>query len=570
MSSKLGGIVMMSGVARSLRQKRFLVKDSAPIKVVVDTRTGARFEFHLYNCSISGIAVITEQIPTVEDGFGAGDIVPAAKIYWENHEYALGRLVYRGTHKQGNSQLLGFSTIDSKVPVDGPLSRFLETSTENTFYEYELNPDKFNLATFRESKQSNVDLFSKAHQFKIFHTEWKKTNRYSYDSVRLPSKGPRVQLTRKRPNNRNDYIIMGSNDYLGLAAHPDVIQAAKQSIDDYGFGSTGSPVTTGICQIHEELSNKLSKMLKKEKVLLFNSGYAANVGTITGLLNEQDLVVADMLAHASIQDGILMSNATGRYYKHNSTQHLQKILRNERENHVGALLITEGVFSMDGDTPKLNEFVATAKNFNARTFVDEAHSFGVVGTNGLGACEKYGVLDDVDIVMGTFSKICGGIGGFIATTEEVADWLHFFARAHMFSISIPPAAAAVALKALEIFTSQPQLLINLRQNIKHFVDGLISLGFPLDPNHESAVVPVTIGDERKMGVMNEVLWDSGVYVIPITYPAVSRNNCRFRFTVTAGHTISDLDFVLNVVEKSMLKAKFEPNNEELTTPANVA
>ncbi|MEK7356128.1 MAG: aminotransferase class I/II-fold pyridoxal phosphate-dependent enzyme [Bdellovibrionota bacterium] len=386
----------------------------------------------------------------------------------------------------------------------------------------------------------------------------KKSDRYGNNNVRLPSMGARVNLERKRKNGRNDYLIMGSNDYLGLAAHPEVLKVSKEAIDKYGFGSTGSPLTTGISDLHEELGHFLASMFKKEKCILFNSGYAANLGTISGLIQNQDLVVADMIAHASIQDGMKMSNGTSRFYKHNNVQHLDNLLGEIRKDHCGSLVVTEGVFSMDGDVAPIDEIVKIARKHKSRIMVDEAHSFGVIGPKGLGGCEKYGMLDQVDIVMGTFSKIAGGIGGFICTTEDVADWLYWLARSHMFSVSIPPSTAAAALKALQIFQSDRSIVQNLQANIKHFAHGLRSLGFDISPNHESAVLPAVIGDQEKLGVMNKHLMDAGVFVVPVPYPAVSRTKIRFRFTVMATHTTSDLDYALNVLESAMLAAKFDP------------
>jgi glycine C-acetyltransferase len=298
-------------------------------------------------------------------------------------------------------------------------------------------------------------------------------------------------------------------------------------------------------------------MLQKEKVILFNSGYAANVGIISGLLQTQDMVVADMLAHASIQDAMQMCRGTSRFFKHNSVEHLDKVLRENRDQYSGCLVVTEGVFSMDGDVAPIDEVIRVAQKNKARVMVDEAHSFGVIGQTGLGACEKYGVMEQADVIMGTFSKICGGIGGFAATTEEVADWLYFWARAHMFSVSIPPSTAAAALKALQIFRENRSLLMNLRANVQHFKAGLASLGYRLPSDHESAVVPVIVGDEKKLQIMNQILMEAGVFVIPIVYPAVGRKNCRFRFTVMATHSISDLDYVLNVLELAMEKAQFK-------------
>ncbi|MEW6056291.1 MAG: aminotransferase class I/II-fold pyridoxal phosphate-dependent enzyme [Bdellovibrionota bacterium] len=556
----------MAEITRAIRHKRFNFSKDSPVKFVIETKIGSQYTLIPENCSLTGIAGYASQPLSNDEQFDIGDILPAAKIIWEGHEYALGRLVIRNFVKKDEKTTLGFSLVDSKTPIDGPLARYLETPRDEaavTPYGFELNPDKFSIANFTETNQTNVDLFAKCKQFSIYFNQWEKMPKYQYHTVRTPSMGARVNLTRSRPNGRNDYLVMGSNDYLGLASHPEVIAAARNAIDQYGFGSTGSPLTTGISAAHEELCGFLAKLYGKEKVILYNSGYTANVGFVQGITTAQDLIVADILAHASLQDGMRMSSATSRFFKHNDPKHLEKILSDQRNQYAGALVITEGIFSMDGDVPPLKKIVEIAKKYNARTFVDEAHSLGVIGPNGLGGCEKFGVISDVDVIMGTFSKICGGIGGFIAGNSDVMDWLYWLSRAHMFSVSIPPSTAAAALKALQIFTSDKTLLTNVRRNIRHFVNGLRSLGAPLNPEHESTVVPVVIGDEKKLGQMNQVLIDNGVFVVPIVFPAVSRKTCRFRFTVMATHTISDLDYALSIFEKAMQKADFTfKKNEE--------
>lgn len=549
----------MTNLMKKIRHRRFKIKTNNELRFVVETSTGSRLEMTVDNLSLMGIGCWLTGTLKEEMGIQLGQIIPSSKLTTPNHEFALGRLVARSIHEDdAKNTFIGFSTVDAKVPLDGSLSIYFdhELDDSDSPFDLELSPGKFSLASFAENHSSNVDLFSKVHQFNVFMKDWRKTSKFSYMNVRKPSMGQRVSLSKVRRNGRNDYVIMGSNDYLGLASHPRVLDAAKKAVDQYGFGATGSPLTTGVSEVHMELSDYLAKLFQKEKVILFNSGYAANLGLISGLTQAQDLIVADMLSHASIQDGMQLSRATSRFFKHNDFVHFEKLLTESRDQYSGCLAITEGVFSMDGDGPQLDEFVNIAQRHKARVLVDEAHSFGVVGPTGLGTCEKFGVINQTDLIMGTFSKICGGIGGFVATSEEVANWLYFWSRAHMFSVSIPPSTAAAALEALRIFREDMTILNQLRQNIQHFKNGLASLGYRLPAQHESAVLPVVIGDEQKMEVMNKVMMDAGVFVIPIVYPAVSRTQCRFRFTVMATHTVSDLDYVLNVLELAMEKADF--------------
>lgn len=553
----------MSTVSKGMRSKRFKLKPGSPVKFIIETPTGLRLSLVLDNCSITGIAGYVEGPLASDEGVTVGEMVPAAKIAWDNHEYTLGRLVARVIKPEGERTYIGFSTVDSRVPLDGPLSKFLDAPLNSAnIYQLELNPEKFSFANFIDSNQSNVDLFHRCQQHSIYLRDFEKTSRYLYDTVREPSKGSRVKLNRKRRDGRNDFVVMGSNDYLGLASHPSVLQAAKDALDKYGFGSTGSPMTTGVTELHAELADTLAKMFHKEKAILFNSGYAANVGAISGLTTGQDLILADFLSHASIQDGMKMTKATCRFYKHNDVRHLEHLLKHNRDAHNGALIITEGVFSMDGDVPPLKKICQVAKQYNARVYLDEAHSFGVTGPNFLGAIDRFDVFNEVDVVMGTFSKICGGIGGFVAGPQDVMEWITWTARSRMFSVSVPPSTAAATLAALKIFRDDKSLTENLRANIRHFTKGLEYLGYQFENEHESAVIPVVIGDETKLGIMNQYLLENGVYVIPITFPAVSRKSCRFRFTVMATHTTSDLDYVLHVFEQAMNKANFKFNQDE--------
>jgi len=556
----------MSDLNKRIRHKRFKVKDTSDASFTVETSTGARYDLKIDNISLTGLgAWSTSNIP-LDEGLEIGTIIPAAKIVLKDHEYTLGRMVLRVAEDKDNKTWFAFSCVDSKIPLDGPLSKHLSSDLGETEspYDFELSPDRFSMANFSDNLGANVDLFAKVHHFNVYMRDWQKTPKFSYLNIRMPSKGHRVHLSKPRKNGRTDYVVMGSNDYLGLASHPEVLEAAKKAIDEYGFGSTGSPVTTGITDLHMELCDFIAKLFHKERVILYNSGYGANVGIVSGLTNPQDLIVADMIAHASIQDGMQMARGTARFFKHNSVEHLEKILSTTREQFASCLLVTEGVFSMDGDHAPLDRIVSACRDHKARLMVDEAHSFGVLGQTGLGACEKFGVLHQTDLIMGTFSKICGGIGGFVATSEEVANWLYCWSRAHVFSVSIPPSTAAAALKALQLFRSDRSLLENLRKNITHFKQGITSLGCTFAKDHESAIIPVIIGDEKKLEIMNKHLMDAGVFVTPIVYPGVSRTNCRFRFTISSNHSISDLDFVLNVLEAAMEKADFKFTNPDIT------
>lgn len=543
---------MSSGVSNAIRLRRFRFKEDVNVRVVFETAMGDRYDLSVKNCSMTGVGASAEAA-FIDQAIQVGSIIPTAKLTISGQEFSLGRLGVRSMTKTDTEVLIGLSCMDTKVPLDGALAKYLDHNIQSnkTPYDFELSPDKFTAASFLESAYSSNDVFTRAKQFSIFLAELENHPKFAFHNVRLPSKGTRVRLDRERKGRRDDYIIFGSNDYYGLSSHPRVEEAAKKAIDDYGIGATGSPVTTGITELHEQLCEKLAKMFGKEKAVLFNSGYTANVGIINSLTTPADLVLADILSHASIQDGLRMCPAKTRLFKHNSAEHLETLLKNHRDEHAGALIIAEGIFSMDGDIAPVDKMVKLAEKYSARLMVDEAHSFGLIGKKGLGAAEHHGVLNKVDIIMGTFSKTAGSIGGFACGSKEVIDWMYYFARSHMFSVSLPPMVVAATLEALTIFEEQPQLRSQLAHNIEQFAAGARELGFDIPMDHKSSIVPIIVGDEKKLGDMNQILIDSGIFVVPIMYPAVSRKEARFRFTIMATHTTADIDFTLSVLERAV-------------------
>ncbi len=550
----------MSALAKAIRQKRFTVKENSCITLALDTRTGARMEFRVENCSINGMGAVIPGTLNLEEDFQIGSIIPAAKIVVGEQEAVLGRLTVRFRIEKYGDQgaYIGFATVDSKIPVDGMLSKYLHPAQNGEInpYDFELSADQFSLASFVEHQDSNTDLFARCRKFEIFYQEWKNTDKYNFNEVREASIGPRIHLKTLRKGDRSDYIQMTAYDYLNLGSHPKVIEAAVDATRKYGYTSGGSPVLSGTTELHERLEHKLAQMLGKQRVILFNSGYAANVATLQGLTTGQDLIVADMLSHASLHDGMRMSPATSRFFKHNNMAHLEKVLVENRPSAMGALIVTEGVFSMDGDMGDIRSVVDLAKAHNARVMVDEAHSFGLYGKKRNGISELVNRLDQVDIYMSSLSKVCGAGGGFIAANQEVIDWLTSFGRARVFSGSMPASSAAAGLAALELIATDNERVERLFNNVKHFVRGMRDLGAPVAADHNSPIVPVVIGDERKIGPICQHLKERGIFVVPIVYPAVGKTQCRFRFSLMSEHSISDLDYVISTFEQAMKNVGF--------------
>ena len=550
---------MYVSLLKSIRLKRMRVKQGQVVQLHIESSTGKAFHFQVADCSLNGIGARADWTQEMTEALSEGDICSAAKIIFGTTEVALGRLVIRRVPQEATpgSQSVAFSTIDSKVPVDGSLSAFLEVNFENgeSALDHELPSNKFTIADFATTGFNNVDILDRTEKFGVFYNHWKQSEKFGYFQQRQASMGPRIKMTRPRPAGRNDYIMMGSNDYLGLAAHPAIAEAAIAAIREFGFGSTGTPHTSGYSVMHDRLRAKLAQMYGKEDALIYASGYSANVGIMSGLCREQDLVIADMLSHASLHDGIGMSRATCRLFKHNDMGHLRKLLEENRANYAGCLIVTEGAFSMDGTIGKLDEIYALAREFNARIFIDQAHCMGVVGATGLGTVEKYGLTQQTDIIMGLFSKSLGSVGGFVVGTADLCNWLRSFSRAFIFASSFPPSTAAATLKSLELMQTEGRQQ-KLQENIKHFVTSLRQIGAPIDPNHETAIVPIEVRNEEKLGKMYKSLLDSGVVAIPVVYPVVSRNRCRFRFSVRADLSITDLDYVVAAFERAMKVADF--------------
>ncbi len=552
----------MSTITHKIRNKRYRTKNNTLVLNLLPA-TSKRYSLVVCNLSIMGIGVNGRYSGEID--LEPGSIIEHAIISSTDDaiNIELGRLV---THfSDADASYIGFSLIDTKLPIDGQLSKYLEYENTPTIlpYDTELDPYHFDVGTFAKLDDDNRDLFSRCNQFNTFFKEWKKTPLYLYNTVRTSSTGTRVDLSlKRRGQGRSDFINMCSNDYLNMASHPKVLAAANKALKEYGFGPTGSPLVSGLTQYHEELSYYLAKQFGKEKVMLFPSGYAANVGSFTCLAGDKDLLLADFFAHASIQDGLKLCRATTRLFRHNDMDHLEKLLKRYRDDHAGCMIISEGIFSMGGDTCALDEIIDLAKYYQARVYIDEAHSYGLLGKQRLGITDQYGLIDRTDIIMGAFSKICGGHGGFIAADEQVIDWISWYGRSFMFSAAFPPISAAAVLTAIKIvFEEEPERLFLLEKNISHFIQGLRELGYKAyDSSHQSAIIPVLIGNENILSSMVQHLVENGVFVVPMIYPAVPRNGSLLRFTISSNHSISDLDYVLHVLESAAKTANFSFND----------
>ncbi len=348
--------------------------------------------------------------------------------------------------------------------------------------------------------------------------------------------------------NGRKLIMLGSNNYLGLSTHPKVKEGAINAIKKYGTSTTGSRFMNGTLAIHRELEEKLADFLHKDSAIVFSTGYQANVGTISALVGRNDYVVTDKEDHASIIDGAKMSFGKMLRFKHNDLKDLESAL-SKVPKESGALIVIDGIYSMAGDIAPLPGILELAKKYGARVMVDDAHSIGVLGENGRGTANYYGVEDKTDLIMGTFSKSFGSLGGFIAGDKDTIFYVKHNARSFIFSASMAPANVGAALTALEIIKSEPERIEHLWKISDRMRRGLKELGFDTGTSN-TPIIPVYIRDRMKTVFMWKALFDLGVYCNPVLPPGVPPTESLLRTSYIATHTEEQIDRALEIFEKA--------------------
>lgn len=349
-------------------------------------------------------------------------------------------------------------------------------------------------------------------------------------------------------------INLCSYNYLGLANHPEVLLAAHEALRTHGLGACGSPMLSGMTDLHRELERRVAKFLRREDAMLFNSGFGGALGTISGLLRKTDVAILDNRSHLSLRDGAVLSRCRTEKFEHNDAASLDAALSRQKGRR--QLVIIEGIYSMDGDFGNLTELLAVAESHGASVFIDEAHSMLACGEHGRGAAEKFGVEEHVPLVYGTFSKAFGALGGFVAGSKDTLQYLRFYAHPYVYSCALPPVVIAAILKALELGTSQPELRTQLWENADYFHAQLRGLG--LDTGASTTyVMPIVIGDRERMYRLGHELRRRGLWVAPVDYPAVPQHRICFRACVTAKHTRADLDEALNILADTLVPAALQ-------------
>ena len=343
-------------------------------------------------------------------------------------------------------------------------------------------------------------------------------------------------------------IMVGSNNYLGLTGHPKVIEAAVAATKKYGSGCTGSRFLNGTLDIHVELEHRLAKFMKRESALCFSTGFQTNQGALSTLVGKDDLFFTDRMDHASIVDGCRLAFGKIIKYKHNDMHDLERVLESHKDKDDGKLIVTDGVFSMEGDIVKLPRLGELAKKYGARVYIDDAHGIGVVGAHGRGTGEHYHIEDVIDISMGTFSKSFASLGGFISGDELVIHYIKHHARALIFSASMPPSAVATVLACLDIIESEPERLEKLCKNAKKMREGFKSLGFNTG-HSETPIIPIIIGSDDHCFGFWKLLFENGVFANPTVSPAVPPGEALIRTSYMATHTDEELDQVLDIFSR---------------------
>ncbi|KGX88367.1 glycine C-acetyltransferase [Pontibacillus litoralis] len=370
-----------------------------------------------------------------------------------------------------------------------------------------------------------------------------KANGTFRELIPLESKqGSRVTIKGK------EVIQLSSNNYLGLTDHPRLKEAALQAIERYGAGTGSVRTIAGTLTMHEQFEHKLAKFKHTEAALVFQSGFTTNQGVLSSMLTDQDVVISDELNHASIIDGIRLTKAGRKIYKHVDMQSLEERLR-ESESYRTKLIVTDGVFSMDGNIAPLPEIVELAERYGALVMVDDAHASGVLGDNGRGTVNHFGLDGRVHIQVGTLSKAIGVLGGYVATTQTLKDYLIHKGRPFLFSTSHPPAVTAACEAAIDVLLEEPELIDKLWDNTKFFKQGLEQLGFDIGIS-KTPITPVMIGDESLTHRFSDELFKEGVFAQGIVYPTVQKGQGRVRTIVTAEHSQEALQEALHAFEKA--------------------
>jgi glycine C-acetyltransferase len=366
---------------------------------------------------------------------------------------------------------------------------------------------------------------------------------YLYSEPLLSAPSTHVKVRNRKTGQVQDLLNLASYNYLGVSYRPEVVEAAVEATRTYGLGASGSPILSGTFEIHNELAAAVAKFKNKEAAILFPTGYSANVGFISAIMRAGDTIFCDQYSHASVVDGAILAKSKTVFFRHNNPLDLERKLTRVRGKK---LVVVEGVYSMDGDVCVLPEIVEVARRHGARILIDEAHSTFLFGPNGRGVAEHFGIEDEVDFHLGTFSKSLGGQGGFVCGTQELIDYVNGFGRSRFFSCNLAPGLAAGLLAGLRIVENEPELRARLWSNVAYLRRRFAEEGIDIGKS-TSQVMPVLVNNDAKVFDVAEKIQERGLFLQPVTYPAVPKHRSRLRISVSAAHTEEDLETAVQVI-----------------------
>lgn len=391
----------------------------------------------------------------------------------------------------------------------------------------------------------NEDLFDKTNRLAEVLSSGIMTGNEALGMVTMDKVKPELDIREKDGNIRH-VIMLGSNSYLNLSTHPQVMEGARKALEEFGYGMGAVSNYAGITDIHKELEKRIAKFYGTEDAIVFPSGYGANVGIVSALCGKNDVIINDAANHASIFDGCVLSGAEIKVYPHRDMKGLERILSRIPAEKTGRLIITDGVFSMDGDMAPLDEIVKLARKYNARVMVDDAHGVGIVGPTGRGTAEYFNVMDKIDLHVGMLSKGPGGLGGYCAASKKVIQYLRLYARSYFFSTALPASVAGGLNEVFKLLETDNAGRTKLWENTEYLKSKLLEKGFDIG-HSQSAVVPVMVYSEPILFEMYDKLRKRGVYVNIVTYPAVRRKECRLRLCTMKELSFEQIDKAVEII-----------------------
>ncbi|WP_030380559.1 MULTISPECIES: aminotransferase class I/II-fold pyridoxal phosphate-dependent enzyme [unclassified Streptomyces] len=389
-------------------------------------------------------------------------------------------------------------------------------------------------------EERDPDLFAKTRSFATYLRRRKAEHLYWYGMPLRSRCGNRAVIHDELTGREREFLMFASNNYLGLANHPKVIEAICDATRTYGATHTGSRFIGGTNTLHKELERRLAAFKQRPACVVYPGGYAANLGAISALVKSYDTLVVDRLNHMSIVDGARLSGGIRKIYQHNDMADLERILKRADDRSGGRLIVADGVFSMHGDLCDLPEIVRLAKEHDARVLIDDAHATGVLGERGSGTTEHFGLKGEVDLELGTMSKALAGMGGFVVGDEEVIEYLRYYSNSYVFAANIPAGVAAGLIAAIDVIEAEPGRITRLWSNIRFLQGQLADAGFDLE-NTRSAILPLVVGDERRAMEMGRAVRARGLYCQTVVFPGVPLGDARLRVSVTSEHTRQDLE-----------------------------